>query len=77
MDVECATAPVGDTELYYEVTGDGPWMVMAHGGGGNRIQWWQQVATPPAPGGRSRPRGNGSGTICSASSTISGSTGPS
>ena len=37
-------APVDGTELYYEVTGDGPWMVLAHGGEGTRIHWWQQVA---------------------------------
>jgi 3-oxoadipate enol-lactonase len=44
MDVTSGRAPLVDTELYYEVTGDGPWMVLAHGGAGNRIHWWQQVA---------------------------------
>jgi len=29
--------------LYYEVSGDGPAVVFAHGAGGNRISWWQQV----------------------------------
>jgi 3-oxoadipate enol-lactonase len=42
--VEFGVAPVNGTELYYEVTGDGPWMVLAHGGEGTRIHWWQQVA---------------------------------
>jgi 3-oxoadipate enol-lactonase len=44
MDVDRGRAPLEDTELYYEVTGEGPWMVLAHGGAGTRIHWWQQVA---------------------------------
>jgi pimeloyl-ACP methyl ester carboxylesterase len=35
---------VDGTELYYEVTGDGPPMAFVHGGEGTRIHWWQQVA---------------------------------
>ena len=31
--------------LYYEVHGDGPWLVFAHGAGGNALSWWQQVPT--------------------------------
>ena len=31
-------------EIYYEVTGDGPWVVFAHGGEGTRLHWWAQVA---------------------------------
>jgi pimeloyl-ACP methyl ester carboxylesterase len=31
-------------ELYYEVTGEGPAVVFAHGLGGNHLSWWQQVA---------------------------------
>lgn len=30
--------------LYYEVTGQGPALVFAHGLGGNNLSWWQQVA---------------------------------
>jgi len=44
MAVDSGAAPVDGTELYYEITGDGPWMVLAHGGEGTRIHWWQQVA---------------------------------
>jgi len=44
MKVETGTAPVLGTELYYEITGDGPWMVFPHGGEGTRIHWLQQVA---------------------------------
>ena len=31
-------------EVYYEVTGEGPAVVFAHGLGGNHLSWWQQVA---------------------------------
>ena len=34
--------PFGD--LYYEVTGNGPALLFAHGLGGNHLSWWQQVA---------------------------------
>lgn len=30
--------------LHYEVTGDGPPLLFAHGLGGNQMSWWQQVA---------------------------------
>jgi len=30
-------------ELYYELTGEGPALVFAHGLGGNHLSWWQQV----------------------------------
>lgn len=30
--------------IYYEVAGDGPALVLAHGAGGNTLVWWQQVA---------------------------------
>ncbi|MBI4338025.1 MAG: alpha/beta hydrolase [Chloroflexi bacterium] len=36
-------APADDIELYYEVHGDGPALVFAHGLGGNHLSWWQQV----------------------------------
>lgn len=29
--------------IYYEVTGEGPAIVFAHGAGGNRMSWWQQA----------------------------------
>ena len=35
---------VNGAELYYEVTGTGPWVVLAHGGEGTRLHWWAQVA---------------------------------
>ncbi len=34
---------VPGANLYYEVDGDGPTIVLAHGAGGNRMIWWQQV----------------------------------
>ena len=34
----------GSAEIYYEVTGQGPAVVFAHGLGGNHLSWWQQVA---------------------------------
>src|SRR5438094_6559471 len=36
-------APVNGIELYYEVHGNGPAVVFAHGAGGNHLSWWQQV----------------------------------
>ena len=33
-----------DCLLHYEVTGEGPAIVFAHGLGGNQLSWWQQVA---------------------------------
>jgi 3-oxoadipate enol-lactonase len=30
-------------EMYYEVHGEGPTVVFAHGAGGNHLSWWQQV----------------------------------
>lgn len=32
-----------DASIYYEVTGNGPAVVFAHGLGGNHLVWWQQV----------------------------------
>lgn len=29
--------------IYYEVAGEGPCLVLAHGAGGNAASWWQQV----------------------------------
>jgi pimeloyl-ACP methyl ester carboxylesterase len=34
----------GGAEIYYEVTGQGPAVVFAHGLGGNHLSWWQQLA---------------------------------
>jgi len=35
---------VDGAELHYEVSGQGPVIVFAHGLGGNHMSWWQQVA---------------------------------
>jgi pimeloyl-ACP methyl ester carboxylesterase len=34
----------GGCRIHYEVTGEGPALVFAHGLGGNHMSWWQQVA---------------------------------
>lgn len=36
-------AKVNGVELYYEVHGEGPALVFAHGAGGNHLSWWRQV----------------------------------
>jgi 3-oxoadipate enol-lactonase len=36
-------APLGSFRLFYEVHGDGPTVVFAHGSGGTHMSWWQQV----------------------------------
>jgi len=36
-------AQINGIELYYEVHGNGPAVVCAHGAGGNHLSWWQQV----------------------------------
>lgn len=36
-------AKINGIELYYEVHGEGPDLVLAHGGGGSHLSWWQQV----------------------------------
>ncbi len=33
-----------DCRIYYEVVGEGPPIVFAHGLGGNQMSWWQQMA---------------------------------
>jgi pimeloyl-ACP methyl ester carboxylesterase len=33
-----------DCRIHYELTGEGPALVFAHGLGGNQMSWWQQVA---------------------------------
>jgi 3-oxoadipate enol-lactonase len=35
--------PLEGVSLYYEVHGEGPWLVFAHGAGGNALSWWQQI----------------------------------
>jgi len=37
------SAKLGDFNLFYEVHGDGPAVVFAHGAGGTHMSWWQQV----------------------------------
>ena len=36
-------ANINGIELYYETHGEGPALVLAHGGGGSHLSWWQQV----------------------------------
>jgi 3-oxoadipate enol-lactonase len=36
-------ARINGIELYYEVHGQGPAVVLAHGAGGNHLSWWQQI----------------------------------
>ena len=36
-------AKINGIDLYYEVHGEGPALVFAHGGGGSHLSWWQQV----------------------------------
>lgn len=36
--------PVSKSGLFYEIEGDGPWVIFAHGGDGNHLCWHRQVA---------------------------------
>ena len=36
-------AKINGVDLYYETHGNGPALVLAHGGGGSHLSWWQQV----------------------------------
>ncbi|MBI3303264.1 MAG: alpha/beta hydrolase [Deltaproteobacteria bacterium] len=36
-------AKINGIDLYYEAHGNGPALVLAHGGGGSHLSWWQQV----------------------------------
>jgi 3-oxoadipate enol-lactonase len=36
-------ARINGIDLYYESHGEGPALVLAHGGGGSHLSWWQQV----------------------------------
>jgi len=38
-----AIAELPGARVHYDVYGEGPWLVFAHGAGGNRLSWWQQV----------------------------------
>jgi pimeloyl-ACP methyl ester carboxylesterase len=38
-----ALAEINGIELYYEVHGEGPALVFAHGAGGSHLSWWQQI----------------------------------
>jgi 3-oxoadipate enol-lactonase len=42
-DSNMPMARINGIELYYEVHGEGPAVVLAHGGGGSHLSWWQQV----------------------------------
>ena len=62
---------VSNTGLFHEIDGDrGDWLIFAHGGDGNRLCWWRQVAelkshfrclTYDAPGFGLSPAGSGLG----------------
>jgi pimeloyl-ACP methyl ester carboxylesterase len=39
-----ATVETSGTEVYYEVHGEGPAVLLVHGSGGHHASWWQQVA---------------------------------
>ena len=34
---------VPGSSIYYETHGAGPWLIFAHGAGGNHMSWWQQI----------------------------------
>lgn len=37
-------AAIPGARVYYEIHGEaGPWLVFAHGAGGNHLSWWQQI----------------------------------
>lgn len=36
-------APINGTSLYYEVEGEGDWVIFVHGGGSTHLAWWRQV----------------------------------
>lgn len=36
-------AELPTARIYYETHGEGPWLVFAHGAGGNCLSWWQQI----------------------------------
>ncbi len=38
------TVETNNATIYYEIHGEGPAVVFAHGRGGNAASWWQQVA---------------------------------
>jgi pimeloyl-ACP methyl ester carboxylesterase len=38
-----AYARISELSLHYQISGDGPALVFAHGGAGNHLSWWQQV----------------------------------
>jgi 3-oxoadipate enol-lactonase len=43
LEERMPVAELPGARVYYEVHGDGPWLVFAHGAGGNHLSWWQQV----------------------------------
>ena len=38
-----SAAKLDNFEMYFEVHGDGPAVILAHGAGGTHMSWWQQV----------------------------------
>src|SRR5260370_20047570 len=43
MDRKTGTLRRPDAAIYFEAVGSGPFLVFAHGLGGNHMSWWQQV----------------------------------
>ena len=39
-----ATVNINGLDLYYDIKGEGPTLVFAHGIGGNHSNWYQQTA---------------------------------
>lgn len=35
--------PLNGIDLYYEAEGEGDWLILVHGGGGNHLDWYRQV----------------------------------
>ena len=42
--ISLPTVESSGTDIYYEVNGEGPAILFAHGAGGNAAIWFQQVA---------------------------------
>ncbi len=42
-DKYLTSAKLDNFDMYFEVHGDGPAVVLAHGAGGTHMSWWQQV----------------------------------
>lgn len=38
-----SVAHIDGVDIYYEVHGDGDWLIFVHGGGGTHMDWWRQT----------------------------------